>query len=294
MVQQPPQTSTNLYTQATNLLAKTANPVGAQVELYIQTLGGFRVWRNEEEIATTAWGREKAIHLFQFFITMRRQYVHKEQIMDRLWPDLDLDKGDRDFKVALNSINKALEPEREPRSEPKFVKRYGLAYGIDFEFVWVDTEIMEQLIAAGNQALINHGHNEQAGNTEFAIACYEAAVKLYHGDYLPERRYEDWTSAERERLQLLGLNTMITLADLLLKRMPLESMRLAQRVLSIDPVWEDAYRVLMRSFVAQQNRPMALRTYERCVTVLDEEFGIEPLPETTTLYEHILDNEPVI
>ena len=47
----------------------------------------------------------------------------------------------------------------------------------------------------------------------------------------------------------------------------------------------------MRSFMAQQNRPMALRVYERCVAVLDEEFGIEPLPETTKLYEHILKNQ---
>ena len=210
---QPPQPSTNLYTLATDLLSKTANPIGAQVELYVQTLGGFRVWRKEEEIATTAWGREKAIHLFQFFITMRRQYVHKEQIMDRLWPDLDLDKGDRDFKVALNSINKALEPEREPRSEPTFVKRYGLAYGIDFEYVWVDTEVMEQLIAAGNQALTELGQDEQVRDQSFAIACYDTALKLYYGDYLPERRYEDWTSAERERLQLLALNTMTTLAE---------------------------------------------------------------------------------
>ncbi|MCB0111567.1 MAG: bacterial transcriptional activator domain-containing protein [Caldilineaceae bacterium] len=279
---QPPKTESTTYTLAARLLVQTGTPVSDHIELYVQTLGGFRVWRHDEEIATTAWGREKAIHLFQFFITMRRQYVHKEQIMDRLWPELDLDKGDRDFKVALNSINKALEPEREPRTDPRFVKRYGLAYGIDFEHVWLDTEVMEQLIAAANQIML-----EKQGNVELAIACYDAAVKLYHGDYLPERRYEDWTSAERERLQLLALNTMTTLADLLLRRTPLESVRLAQRVLAVDPVWEDAYRVLMRAFVAQNNRPKALHVYERCVAVLDEEFGVEPLPETTTLYEQI-------
>ncbi len=290
MALQPPQPTSNLYTLAANLLAQTANPVGAHIELYVQTLGGFRVWRHDEEIPTTAWGREKAIHLFQFFITMRHHYVHKEQIMDRLWPDLDLTKGDRDFKVALNSINKALEPEREPRSEPRFVKRFGLAYGIDFEFVWVDTEVMEQLIAAGNQAMLNQ---ESADAVDFAIACYDTALKLYHGDYLPERRYEDWTSAERERLQLLGLNTMTTLAELLLTRTPLESVRLTQRVIAVDPVWEDAYRVLMRAFVAQKNRPMALRSYERCVAVLEEEFGVEPLPETTALYEAIRANQPL-
>lgn len=209
--------------------------------------------------------------------------------MDRLWPDLDIDKGDRDFKVALNSINKALEPEREPRSDPLFVKRYGLAYGIDFENVWLDTEAMELLISAGNQALL-----EPAKDNDFAVACYEAAVKLYFGDYLPERRYEDWTSAERERLQLLALNTMTTLAGLLLRHTPLESLRLTQRVLAIDPVWEDAYRVQMRAFVAQGNRPLALRSYQRCVEVLAEEFGVDPLPETTELHDQILQDDVVL
>lgn len=289
MLTQSTQAEAQLYKIVDQLLAKTPNAISANVALHIQTLGGFRVWRRGEEVPTTAWGREKAIHLFQFFITMRRQYVHKEQIMDRLWPDLDIDKGDRDFKVALNSINKALEPEREPRSDPLFVKRYGLAYGIDFENVWLDTEAMDLLIGAGNQALL-----AAEKNSDFAIACYEAAVKLYHGDYLPERRYEDWTSAERERLQLLALNTMTTLAELLIHLTPLESLRLAQRVLSIDPVWEDAYRVQMRAFVAQGNRPLALRTYQRCIEVLSEEFGVDPLPETTELYEQILKDAPVI
>lgn len=283
---QLPHSEAQLYSSVDRLLAKTPNAISANVALHVQTLGGFRVWHQGAEVPTTAWGREKAIHLFQFFITMRRQYVHKEQIMDRLWPDLDIEKGDRDFKVALNSINRALEPEREPRSEPLFVRRYGLAYGLDFENVWLDTEAMELLISAGNQATLG-----PTPNADFAIACYEAAVQLYHGDYLPERRYEDWTSAERERLQLLALNTMTTLAELLLQKMPLESIRLTQRVLSIDPVWEDAYRIQMRAFAAQRNRPMALRTYQRCREVLAEEFGVDPLPETSELYDQILNDE---
>jgi DNA-binding SARP family transcriptional activator len=44
----------------------------------------------------------------------------------------------------------------------------------------------------------------------------------------------------------------------------------------------------MRAFAVQRNRPLALKTYETCRKVLDAEFGVEPLPETTTLYEQIL------
>lgn len=268
------------------VLAHTPARPSARAALRVQTLGGFRVWCNGEEIPVTAWGREKAIHLFQFFVTMRRQFVHKEQIIDRLWPDMDIDRGDRDFKVALNALNKALEPHREPREEARFTRRYGLAYGLDFDHVWLDADVFEQLVAAGNQAIVRAPHHPDE-----AIDCYSLAVKLYNGDYLPERRYEDWTSAERERLQLLALNTMTALGQLLLDRAPLESLRLAQRVLAVDPVWEDAYRLQMRAFATQRNRPMALKSYENCVKVLDEEFGVEPLPETTKLYEQILRDE---
>ena len=61
--------------------------------------------------------------------------------------------------------------------------------------------------------------------------------------------------------------------------------------LGIGP-WEkapafDAPAAQIRS--SQANRPLgerstALRLYTRCVTMLREELGVEPLPETTALY----------
>lgn len=303
------------------LLADFPGYTGLEAALRIQTLGGFRVWRGQQEVDAADWGREKAVQLVQFLITVGRQYLHKEQIIDRLWPELDADKGDRDFKVALNSANKALDPEREPRSEPRYIRRHGLAYGLDMDHIWLDSEVFELLIEAGNQAYdlatrfengSASGIEEQTGgegvsspvkapdsyepaqheieeNEQFyrAIACYEEAVRLYHGDFLPERRYEDWTSAMRERIQVMALGAMTTLAELIFASNLLESLRLTQRVLTIDPVWEDAYRVQMRAFAAQGNRPLALRTYARCVENLEKEFGVEPLPETQALYEDI-------
>jgi DNA-binding SARP family transcriptional activator len=249
--------------------------------LRIQALGGFRVWRDDFEIAPTAWGREKALHLFQFFVTLRRQISHKEQIVDRLWPELEVEEGDRDFRVALHAIHKTLEPDRKPRVEPRFIRRHGLAYGLNPELTWIDVDAFEDLIATGNRALLEN-------EVEAAICCHQQALALYKGDYLPERRYEDWSSAERERLQVLALGLMTTLADLLLSRNPLESIRLTQRVLAIDPVWENAYRAQMQAYMAQGNRPLAVRTYQQCVAVLQHELGVAPLPETQMLYQQIL------
>jgi DNA-binding SARP family transcriptional activator len=252
---------------------------GWDFPLRVQTLGGFRAWRDGSEVASTAWGREKALHLFQFLVTMRGRYLHKEQIVDRMWPTLDWDTSNRDFRVALNAVYKALEPERKARSDSRFVQRNGLAYGLYMDRAWVDADAFESLVKAGNRA--------QPDDQDAAIEYYQAAVQLYEGDYLPERRYEDWASTEQERLQVLALGTMTALGKLLLERSPLESVRLTQRVLSEDPVWEDAYRVQMQAYQAQGNRPLALRTYQRCVQMLELEFGVGPLPETVELHEEI-------
>jgi DNA-binding SARP family transcriptional activator len=80
---------------------------------------------------------------------------------------------------------------------------------------------------------------------------------------------------------------MTTLADLLLQNSPLESIRLTQHALAIDPVWENAYRIQMQAYLAQGNRPMAIRTYRQCVKALQSELDIDPLPETQTIYEQI-------
>src|SRR5438128_345250 len=121
--------------------------------LRIQTLCGFRVWREGREIQAAAWGREKALHLVQFFVTMRRRPLHKEQIIERLSPQLDSALGDRDSKVALNALNRALAPRRQPRSAPRFIRRYELTYALDSAETWIDADALEEQITAGSRAL---------------------------------------------------------------------------------------------------------------------------------------------
>jgi DNA-binding SARP family transcriptional activator len=261
--------------------SSTSNSQSGHRILRIETLGGFCLWRDQVEIPLSAWKREKALHLFQFFVTNHAYAarMHKEQIIDMLWPELKAQEGDQHFKVALHALHKVLEPRRKRRAPPYFVQRQELTYGLNLEAVEIDTELFEASLTAGNQCWPD--------NPEAAIAHYQEGVALYKGDYLPERRYEDWSSAERERLQLLALSLMTTLAELLISRNPLQSIHLTQRVLRIDPVWEDAYRTQMRAYLAQGNRPLALRTYKQCVDILEAEFGLGPLPETIALYQAI-------
>ena len=50
---------------------------------------------------------------------------------------------------------------------------------------------------------------------------------------------------------------------------------------------QSTYRIQMEAYLEKGNRPMAIKTYQTCEKILEEEFGIEPLPETQLLLRKI-------
>ncbi|MGK0412652.1 MAG: two-component SAPR family response regulator [Polaribacter sp.] len=242
----------------------------------IQTLGQFNLWREKEKVDSKQWGRDKSVQLLQYLISNRQRHaLHKEKIMDHLWEDGD----DRDFKVALHGVNKVLEPNRPSRTEPSFVIRQGVSYQLDLEKVWIDAAALEQYVIIGNEAF--------GQDPVISKEAYKSAIALYQGVYLPNRIFEDWSSEEREKIQILILGAYVILAEILLKDNPLESIRLAQCAIAIDNTWEDAYRLQMQAYIIKGNRPQAIKAYQKCVDVLDQEYGIDPLPATKSLLKEI-------
>lgn len=247
-------------------------------QIYVQTLGNFGVTIDGLRIDAKQFGRDASLQLFQFLITSRkRQGLHKEQIIDRIWYDLDGKAGLQNFKVAHHGANKALEPNRPKGQEPSYIIRNGSLYHLELESIAVDIDLLESLIVLGNQNF----HK----NKNIAIEAYTKALELDRGVYMTNRLYEDWSSEERERIQLIILNAYMSLGELQLQTLPAEAIRLAQRALQIDNTWEEAYRLQMKAYLLNGNRPMVIKTYNACEAILETEFGIDPLPETRKILE---------
>ncbi|MCT8136788.1 transcriptional regulator [Anaerobacillus sp. CMMVII] len=251
----------------------------------VKTLGDFQVWLGHEKIHEKSWKREKAKELFQVFVTYKTKMFPKGELLQLLWHELDEDSAQRDFKVALNALNKAIEPGRQARSNPYFIQREDSLYGINKEAVLeVDSEIFELTIEKGLK---------EKGNKE-AIEILTQGLTLYEGDYLPTRRYDDWCVEERERLQVLFLRGAEKLAQLYLENEGYdEAIYWSEAILVKDVCWEEAYRILMYAYYKKKNRTYALRIYERCCKVLQEELGIEPIDATKQIYKRIKKNANV-
>lgn len=250
-------------------------------QLRVQTLGAFQVWRGAEAVSPHEWRRDKARQLFQLLLTRRGRLLERDQIVETLWPGLDGETAARDFKVALSTLYRVLEPDLPARAPSAYVLREGTLYGLrPGADLWLDAEEFERLAAEGDRLA-------RQGDEAF-IERYRAALTLYGGDFLRDYPYDEWCSEERERLLGVWLQTADRLADALAERGRWEEVvAVCQAILQRDECWEHAYRLLMLAHARLGNRAQVLRTYQRCVERLRAELDVPPSPATVKLFERL-------
>jgi LuxR family maltose regulon positive regulatory protein len=253
--------------------------------LRVQTLGSFRVWRGSEKVDDREWRRSKALHLFQLLLTNRDGALQREEITETLWRDLEPEAAQRNLKVALYALNKALEPDRPSGAESAYIARHGTSYGLRHGAdLWLDAEEFQEMIRKGDQL---------QADPESCAEAYQHALDLYSGEYLQDALYEDWASGERERLLALYLRTTEKLAIIRLDQGRYDdAIALCRRILARDNCWERAYRLMMAAYARQGNRSRALRVYRSCEESIKRELDTPPGPLTQNLHEQISTSAP--
>ena len=248
-------------------------------QLKVHTLGAFSAWRGSVEIPKNGWQRAKARQLFQIFLTFRGNPLEREQIFEYLWPGASPDVSDRNFKVALSSLYRALEPNRTAGSESAYIARNDSRYSLRSEAdLWLDVDEFLALAKRGKSLL------QQAPCQ--AICDLEKALTLYEGEYLPDTRYETWAASRREQLSVSYLQAADHLCELYLQNhCPEQAIQLCQRIIDEDNCWERAYRHLMTAYDQLGDHGQVARTYQRCVEALQKELDISPSPETQASFQ---------
>jgi predicted ATPase/DNA-binding SARP family transcriptional activator len=119
-------------------------------------------------------------------------------------------------------------------------------------------------------------------------------VSFYRNDFLtgftlrdcPD--FDDWQFRQTEQLRLLLSRALETLTLRAIEDADYQSgLNYAHQWRSLDPLHEPAQRALMTLYAQRGQYAAALRQYQECARVLDEELGIEPEPATQRLYEAI-------
>jgi DNA-binding SARP family transcriptional activator len=206
----------------------------------------------------------------------------RETLAALLWPEYDEKRARAALRRTLSTLRHAV------------AERY-LMITRDIVALEAGPGLWSDVIAFRQSMAAWQTHDHPPGTEcEVCLADLETAVSLYQGDFMAgfslrdSVEFDDWQLAQTE---LLRRDLSVALSRLVQGYCRLglfeQAIQHANRWLELDPLREEVYRWLMQLYALDGRRDAALQQYRACVRILAEELGVEPLPETTALYEAI-------
>lgn len=244
--------------------------------LTIYLLGGFRLTINGEDVHPDKWRLRASRNLVKLLALTPSHRLHREQLMDWLWPDADPE-------LAANNLHQAL-----------YVARRGLVPGgKDTRYLVMESEWL--ILDTENKTWIDLDVFEEAARKAQCggdISDYQAAVAAYIGELLPEDRFETWIVHRREGLQQVYIDLLKELAQLHERRNAYEqAIQALKKLVELEPTHEDAHVGLMRLYALNGSRQQALHQYQLLEEILHRDLEVEPDKNSQRLYKEILAGE---
>lgn len=252
-----------------------------QIDLTINMLGPVEVLREQgRKLAPDAWTLSRALRILCFIASRQNHRATKDAIIETFWPDTRLEDIDKNFWPTISYIRRALNSNQEVKKN--FIRYRESAYYFNPEFNYLlDTAEFERLIALARE-------RRREGDWEAFIAAARQGVELYRGEFL-EENYDNWVEEPRAYYQSLYFATLKDLADHHHRAEEYErSISYCKMILNRDAYREDVHRQLIDSYARTGNRAAVREQYESLKTLLREELGVDPLPETVAAYKRVV------
>lgn len=236
--------------------------------VHIHTLGGFGVSISGAQVPLSAWQSKVARELLGMLVAARGRPIHREVLIERLWPGDDPSKASNRLSVALTTIRSVLDPEKK-QDAGWFLESDRDSVSLAVERMYVDVEVFLQTAAHGTKLM-------RGGETQRGLAILESAEAMYLGDFLEEHPYEDWAVGLREEAKTTYVNLASILAEADVENDDYDSAaRRYLRILERDPFNEPAHLSLVRAMVRSGRHGAARRLYGIYVSRMGE-LDIEP------------------
>jgi len=236
--------------------------------LQLLLLGPFSLRRGLQPIGSLP---RKAQALLAYLALHRGRSFSRGHLANLLWGDSGSEQARRSLRQCLMSVRSALV-----------------------------TPVVDVLIINGDQVMLPGDDSVDVDVTRFSALGgsgkrdeLRAASELYRDEFLAGMQiaaepFADWIEVERRRLSAVMSDVLYRLAVAEAGADSIElAIKTAGRLIDLDPLREDAHRLLMQLLATAGRRGAALKQFEACVDVLRRDLGVEPEAETTQLADAI-------
>lgn len=243
--------------------------------LTIRCLGPFTVLRGGTPLGKAAWPRSAPRRLLQYLLVQDRP-VHREEVIEALWPEGEARQGANQLRVALTHLRRFLEPERSPRQPSPLLLSSSSTLAVARDRLDVDLDHFRRALARAAGAV-----------GQARVHALAEAVRLYRGPLFADDPFEEWAQTHRARLARQYVETLSLLAETEEQEgRHDDALARWQEAVEADPYAEQAYRGVMRCCLAVGRGAEALRAFAACTQALAD-IGAVPTPETVAVRDRI-------
>lgn len=243
--------------------------------LKLNLLGSPQIyWHNEPVLKLTSAKSQALL----YYLALSRRAHSRLALSGLLWPDKSEDEARTNLRQSIRLARKLM-PD---------------LYDAQRETVQLNPELTVELDARVFERTVST-YLKDGAQIETGLPTLLAAADLYQGQLLASffvedaGPFEDWVRLERERLHQMALDLFGRLASYYAGRKEIGvGLLYGDRLLGLDRLREESYRLLMQLHAWDGNYGAALQRYNGCVEMLEAEFDLGPSPETVALYERVL------
>lgn len=166
-------------------------PAAPANKIKIRLFGKFALTIGDRRLTRTDFKSTKALILLKYLAAHRsRGYLHREILIEMLWPEQDPKKTRARFNMAMSALRKMLEPDLPSKAPSAYIDRKKDTYRLfGKETITIDTQTFSSLIARAK---------ESGKNPEKALGLYLDAIRIHQGEFLEEDLFEQWCMELRE------------------------------------------------------------------------------------------------
>jgi DNA-binding SARP family transcriptional activator/tetratricopeptide (TPR) repeat protein len=247
--------------------------------LRFEALGEMRIVTPTHEVTSDILGGRRGRLVLATLILNRHRAVDRDELATLLWPEALPPTWDTALRGAISKVRAMV-----TTSGVEGLRLHSSHHAVQLivpEDMVVDWDEAFDAVTSAERALVEH-------RPDVAANSATAAVEIAGRAFLPGISGE-WVDEQRTRLVSLRIRALDVLGSALSATGAIgPAVAAAEEAISLDPIREHGHRNLMRVYANAGDRSAALQAYARCRSILVDELGVDPSPETERMHLELI------